>query len=178
MEFISTEIAGLFIVKAKPHRDSRGFYARAYCPEAFAEAGILFTSNQINLSRNLKALTLRGMHYQDPPHAEAKYVRVTRGRAYDVAVDIRPGSPTYGRWAGVELSADEANAFFLPEGMAHGFLTLEPDTDVLYQVNRAHIPGIGKGYRYDDPALKIDWPAKPEVVLERDLDCPPFPMPR
>lgn len=174
MKFEPTELAGVYVVRAAPAVDERGFFARIYCPEEFARAGIGFASTQINLSRNDRALTLRGMHYQDRPQAESKLVRVTRGRIHDVAVDIRPASPTFGRSVAVQLDADNADAFFLPEGVAHGFLTLEDDTDVLYQMGRAYMPGFARGFRFDDPAFSIAWPAAPSLVSERDLAYAPF----
>lgn len=174
MELIATALPGVMIVKAAPQVDERGFFARIYCPEEFARAGIAFASTQVNLSRNTKRLTLRGMHYQDPPCAEAKLVRVTRGRIFDVAVDIRRDSPNFGKHIGVVLDADGVDALFLPEGIAHGFLTLEPGSDVLYQMGRMHVPGAARGFRYDDPFFSIAWPERPEVISERDLAYAPF----
>jgi dTDP-4-dehydrorhamnose 3,5-epimerase len=175
MRFIATALAGVVVVEADPHRDTRGFFARIYDPRAFAEAGIAFTPTQVNLSRNTARHTLRGMHYQPEPHAEAKLVRVTRGRAFDVVVDLRDGSPTFLRWVSVELDADSARAVFIPEGCAHGFLTLEPETDMLYQMGRDHVPGHAAGLRWDDPALAIAWPAQPAVISTADANWPLLP---
>ena len=174
MRFLETEIAGVVRVEAEPHEDARGGFARLHCPEEFAAAGIPFAPVQTSLSHNRAALTLRGLHHQPAPHAEAKLVRVTRGRAFDVAVDLRPQSPTHRRWAAAELSADNLVALFIPEGVAHGFLTLEPDTDVLYQIAPAYRPGHEAGVRWDDPAFGIDWPAPPEVISARDADYPDY----
>lgn len=173
MIFHPTVLAGLIRIAADPRVDPRGAFARFYCPEEFAAAGLgAFTPQQLNLSRNPALHTLRGLHYQDPPHAEDKLVRVVRGRIFDVAVDLRPGSPTYRQWAGFELTAEGMEALFIPQGFAHGFLTLEPDTDILYQMGQIHVPGQGRGLRYDDPAIGVTWPALPAVIGEADLTWP------
>jgi dTDP-4-dehydrorhamnose 3,5-epimerase len=172
MRFTATAIPGVTIVDAEPHEDERGGFARLYCPVEFAAAGLAFAARQVSLSRNPAPGTLRGLHFQDPPHAEAKLVRVTRGRVFDVAVDLRPDSPAFRRWTGVELDADGMHALFVPPGCAHGFLTLEPDTDVLYQIDRDHVPGLGRGVRWNDPALAIAWPAEPALISERDATWP------
>ena len=167
MEFAATDLPGVVRVGTTPHGDERGLFARLYCPEEFAAAGIDFASTQVNLSTNAEQHTLRGMHFQKPPFAEAKLVRVVRGRAWDVVVDLRPG-PTWGKWIAEELSAARMNALFLPEGVAHGFLTLEPDTHILYQMGRSYVPGHADGVRWDDPALAIDWPATPAMISDKD----------
>lgn len=169
MRFEETEIKGVFTIAAEPHRDARGAFARLYCPDEFAAAGIDFTPVQINLSTNPERGTLRGLHFQNPPFAESKLVRAVRGKAFDVVVDLRPHSPTFRRWVSVELDADAINAIFIPEGCAHGFLTLEQDTDILYQMGRMYEPGHARGYRYDDPAFGIEWPEKPNLIGEADL---------
>lgn len=171
MEFRETGLAGVLHIRATPHGDARGRFARLYCPEEFAAAGIGFEPTQVNLSTNTQRHTLRGVHFQKPPNSEAKLVRVVRGRVWDVAVDLRPG-PDFGRWIAVELSADAINALFLPEGVAHGFLTLEPETHVLYQMGRNHVPGHADGLRWDDPGLGIDWPAEPDVISDADRRWP------
>jgi len=173
MEFRPTALAGVVDVLTVAHGDARGRFARLYCPQAFAAAGIDFQPSQVNLSTNDAALTLRGMHFQKAPFAEAKLVRVLRGRAWDVALDLRPG-PSQGRWIGRELSADGLAALFVPEGIAHGFLTLEPDTHMLYQMGRPYQPGHGDGVRWDDPAFGIDWPAEPAVIADKDRAWPDF----
>lgn len=174
MRFLPTELAGVVIVEPEPHRDERGFFARIFCPHEFAAAGIDFRPTQVNLSRNLARHTLRGLHWQDPPHAEAKLIRVTAGRLHEVVVDLRSGSPTYGRHVALELDAEAARAVFVPEGCAHGFLTLEAGTDVLYQMGRDHVPGQGRGARHDDPALGIVWPAAPAILSAADAAWPPL----
>lgn len=172
MRFLAQKIAGVFVVEAEPHRDERGFFTRVYCADEFAKAGIDFASPQINLSGNAKRHTLRGLHYQDPPFAEAKFVRAVRGRAFDVVVDLRPGSPTENAWISVELDSRHQNGVFVPEGCAHGFLTLEDDTDVLYQMGCVFVEGHARGVRWDDPAFAIAWPARPAVISERDAAHP------
>lgn len=171
MDFHATALPGVMRVEPRPHGDDRGLFARLYCPREFADAGIDFTPSQVNLSTNTHARTLRGLHFQNPPHAEAKLVRVVRGRAWDVAVDLRPG-PTFGRWTALELSAGRMNALFLPEGIAHGFLTLEPETHILYQMGRNFVPGQSDGLCWDDPGLGIDWPAAPEIIADKDRKWP------
>lgn len=168
MIFTETAIPGVVVVEAQAHRDDRGFFARLHCPEEFASAGHPFVPAQTSLSHNARAGTLRGMHYQARPYAETKLVRATRGRAFDVVVDLRPDSPTHRQWAGVELDAARANAVLIPEGIAHGFLTLEDETDVLYQIAPAYSPGHDRGVRWDDPVFSIDWPAAPTVISARD----------
>jgi len=173
MEIAPTALPGVMRVATTPHGDARGLFARLWCADEFAAAGIDFTPAQISLSTNTQAFTLRGMHFQKPPFAEAKLVRVIRGRARDVVIDLRPGAGR-GRWIAEELSAGALNALYLPEGVAHGFLTLEPDTHILYQMGRAHVPGHADGLRWDDPALAIDWPRPPAVLSETDRTWPDF----
>lgn len=174
MKFTPTAIGGVVIVDLEPVVDERGFFSRLHCPEAFAAAGYSFVPQQTSLSRNEKALTLRGLHYEAAPHEEAKLVRVTRGRMFDVAVDLRRDSPTFLMWTGVELSAESGRALLIGEGMAHGFITLEDHTDVVYQINRIFEAGHGRGARWNDPAFKIDWPAVPAVISARDASYPDF----
>jgi dTDP-4-dehydrorhamnose 3,5-epimerase len=153
MRFGATGIAGVVRVDWEPRGDARGSFARLHCPDEFAAAGHPFEPVQTSLSRNPVEGTLRGMHYQPSPHGETKLVRVVRGRVFDVAIDLRPDSPTYRRWTGAELSAENGAALLIPEGIAHGFLTLEPDTDVLYQISPKYAPGHEAGVRWDDPAF-------------------------
>lgn len=174
MKFEPMEIPGVFSISATPHRDERGFFARLFCPDEFANAGVEFTSTQINLSRNTARHTLRGMHWQDAPYAEAKVVRCLCGVIYDVVADLRPQSPAYKKWIALELSAERGDALFIPEGCAHGFLTLTPDCDVMYQMGRMYEPGKARGFRYDDPAFGIAWPHAPDVIGAADLAWPAF----
>jgi dTDP-4-dehydrorhamnose 3,5-epimerase len=170
--FEATGLAGVMRVKPEPHDDARGRFIRLYCPEEFAKAGIVFQSNQINLSTNPLAYTLRGLHFQDPPYAEAKLIRVMRGSIHEVVVDWRAGSPTHGQHLAMRLDSRGAEALFIPEGCAHGFLTLEPETKLLYQMGGAYVPGHAKGLRYNDPSLGIQWPAEPRMISEADRNWP------
>ncbi|WP_374469825.1 dTDP-4-dehydrorhamnose 3,5-epimerase [Phenylobacterium sp.] len=174
MRFVETEIPGVVVVEPEPRSDERGAFARLHCPEEFAAAGHPFTPAQTSLSRNPAAGTLRGLHYQPTPHAETKLVRAVRGRIFDVAVDLRPDSPTHRRWTATELSAENARALLIPEGVAHGFLTLEPDTDVLYQISPAYRAGHEAGVRWDDPAFAIRWPSAPALISPRDAGYPDY----
>jgi dTDP-4-dehydrorhamnose 3,5-epimerase len=171
MIFHPTPLPGLIEVEATPHVDARGTFARAFCADEFRVAGIPFQPAQTSLSTNTAAFTLRGLHFQHPPFAEAKFVRAISGRAFDVAVDLRLGA-TYGRWHGVELSAKRMNAIYIPEGFAHGFLTLEPETTLLYLMSPAHVPGYAAGIRWDDPKLSITWPEVPQVISKSDNALP------
>jgi dTDP-4-dehydrorhamnose 3,5-epimerase len=172
MRFSPTSIIGAFIVEPDPRPDERGFFARLHCPREFASAGIGFSPLQTSLSRNTAARTLRGMHYATEP--EAKLVRCVSGRMLDVLFDIRPDSPTYRATFGIELDAQSARGLFVPAGVAHGFLTLEPGTDVLYQIDRIYRPGFDAGLRWNDPAFDFRWPAEPAVIGARDATWPDF----
>lgn len=174
MRFEPTPIPGVVIVELDRHSDDRGHFARAYCPDEFAGAGYPFAPVQSSLSHNRAVRTLRGMHYQPAPHGEAKLVRVVRGRIHDVALDLRPGSANFGRWTATELSADNGRALLIPEGVAHGFITLEPDSDIFYMIDRMFAPGHGRAVRWDDPAFAIDWPNAPDVISPADADLPDF----
>jgi dTDP-4-dehydrorhamnose 3,5-epimerase len=172
MRFSDTEIPGVVLVDVDAHADERGAFARLHCPDEFAAAGHPFEPVQTSLSRNPRTGTLRGMHYQRAPHGEAKLVRCIRGRIFDVALDLRPESPTRLRWTAAELSAENARALLVPPGVAHGFLTLEPDADVLYQIAPKFEAGREAGVRWDDPAFAIAWPARPALISERDATYP------
>jgi dTDP-4-dehydrorhamnose 3,5-epimerase len=175
MRFAATDISGVVVVDIEPRTDERGAFARLHCPEEFAAAGHPFLPAQTSLSRNPRAGTLRGLHYQPAPHGEVKLVRCVRGRIFDVAVDLRPESPTHRRWAASELSAENGRALLIPEGVAHGFLTLEPDSDVLYQIAPAYRPGHEAGVRWDDPAFGVGWPDRPQLISPRDAGYPDYP---
>jgi dTDP-4-dehydrorhamnose 3,5-epimerase len=174
VKFQATNIPGVFIVVAEPAQDERGFFARLYSPDEFSAAGIEFAPVQVNLSRNIHRHSLRGLHYQDAPHAEAKLVRVTRGMVYDVVVDLRRDSSAFGRWIAVDLDAQSGHALFIPKGCAHGFLTLAQDTDVLYHMDQMHVAGQSKGHRWNDPTLNIRWPAEPAFISPADQAWPDF----
>lgn len=174
MRFTPTALAGVVLVDIEAREDERGAFARLHCPDEFAAAGHPFTPVQTSLSRNPTAGTLRGMHYQPAPHAETKLVRAIRGRIFDVAVDLRPDSPTYRQWTSAELSAQNTRALLIPQGVAHGFLTLEADSDVLYQIAPAYRPGREDGVRWDDPAFGVEWPEPPRVISPRDAAYPDY----
>lgn len=174
MRFVTTEIPGAMIVELDPHQDERGFFARIFCEEEFARAGIAMRAFQANLSHNAKAYTLRGMHFIASPHEEPKLVQCVRGRLWDVAVDLRPNSRAFGRAVGVDLSPETRRLFYIPPGCAHGFMTLMDQTDVLYLMGAAFVPGAGRGVRWNDPAFRIVWPADPRVISELDASYPDF----
>lgn len=172
MKFTATDIPGVVLIDIEPIADERGFFARLSCPIEMATAGIPFHPQQTSLSRNTARSTLRGMHYTTEP--EAKLVRCVRGRIYDVALDLRPQSETFGKSIGCELDSKNAMALFIPAGVAHGFLTLAADSDVLYEIDRIYRPGFDAGVRWDDPFCKIKWPETPRVIHPRDLSYPDF----
>lgn len=172
MRFHQTEIGGVHRIVPEPRLDERGSFARVFCVDEFAAGGLATTVVQANTSFNRRRGTLRGLHLQTPPHGECKLVRCTRGAVFDVAVDARPGSPTFGRWVGVELSAQNGAMLFVPEGVAHGYLTLEDEAEVFYQVSRAYHPDSEAGVRWDDPAIGIRWPFAPAVISAKDRALP------
>jgi dTDP-4-dehydrorhamnose 3,5-epimerase len=174
MIFTSTRLVGVWLVETEPHADERGHFARTWCRREFAEHGLDTTLAQASLSYNRSTGTLRGMHYQRAPHAEVKLVRCTRGAIWDVALDLRPGSPSYGRWQGFELTAANGAALYIPAGLAHGFQTLAPDTEVFYQISEFHTPEAAAGLRYDDPAFGIAWPLPVSCISPRDAAWPSF----
>ncbi|USG60341.1 dTDP-4-dehydrorhamnose 3,5-epimerase [Sneathiella marina] len=168
MKFTATEISDVFIVDMDRHEDDRGYFARTFCEQEFAEQGISFTPVQSNISHNKQAFTLRGMHYHAPPYEETKLVRCSAGRLFDVAVDLRPHSPSFKKWVAVELSPENGRGLHIPAGCAHGFLTLEDNSDVFYQMGPAFTPGHDRGFRWDDPEIAIKWPADPLVISHKD----------
>jgi dTDP-4-dehydrorhamnose 3,5-epimerase len=158
----------------EPREDNRGFFARVWADDEFAAHGLVSRVVQMNLSYNRVAGTLRGMHFQHAPYAETKLVRCIRGAIYDVIIDLRPDSPTYKRWIGVKLTAANRLALYVPEGFAHGFQTLEDDTEVFYQVSQYYTPSAEGGVRYDDPAFGIEWPLPVTEISEKDKRWPLF----
>lgn len=172
MKFLPTPLAGAFVVELVRMEDERGFFARSFCRDEFSALGLNPTITQCNVSWNRRAGTLRGLHYQERPHEEAKLVRCTRGAVWDVVVDLRDGSPTRLRWHAVELSASNRLALYVPEGFAHGFQTLQDDTEVLYQMSESYRPDLARGVRWDDPTLGITWPVSDPVISERDRTYP------
>lgn len=168
MIFRETELRGAYIIEPELIQDERGFFARTWSQEEFASRGLNSKLVQCSSSFNKQLGTLRGMHYQIPPHEEAKLVRCTAGAIYDVIVDLRENSPTRSKWLGVELSAGNRLIVYVPEGFAHGFQTLEDHTEVFYQVSEYYHPESARGVRWDDPAFGIDWPLGISVISERD----------
>jgi dTDP-4-dehydrorhamnose 3,5-epimerase len=163
------------IIEARRFADSRGWFTETYNERAFAERGIDCRFVQDNHSLSIPRHTLRGLHFQAPPDAQAKLVRCIRGRIFDVAVDIRRGSPTFGHWQGAELSAEDGRQFFVPTGFAHGFLTLEDDSEVVYKCSALYAPASDGGVRWDDPAIAIDWPLPPgaaPILSDKDQALP------
>jgi len=172
MRIVPTAIAGVAVVEIDPHADDRGLFARTFCAETFRAHGMAEHFPHCNVSWNRRRGTLRGMHYQADPRPEAKLVRATRGRVFDVAVDLRPGSPTYRQWTSVELDAERRNALYIPAGCAHGFLTLEDDCELFYQMSEVYVAELARGVRWDDPAFAVAWPATPAFIAERDAAYP------
>ena len=174
MLFTETRLPGAYVIDLEARTDDRGFFARTFCEREFTEHGLPTRFPQCNLSRNKRSGTLRGMHFQAAPFGEAKLVRCAAGTIYDVIVDLRRGSPTYFEWVGFELSGRSGRALFIPEGLAHGFITLEEDTDVFYHMGEFHRPEAARGIRWSDPGLKIRWPTVPTLISERDATYPDF----
>ena len=172
MRFIGTPLAGAVVIEPERYEDERGFFARTWCQEEFAAHGLSPHVVQCNISYNRHKGTLRGMHYQLPPFAEEKLVRVTQGRIYDVIVDLRPNSETFLHWFGVELSQENRFALYAPQGFAHGFETLADDTEVFYQMSEFYAPEYGRGLRWNDPLINITWPEPIEMIAERDRTYP------
>jgi dTDP-4-dehydrorhamnose 3,5-epimerase len=168
VKFAPAPLAGAFAVELERIEDERGFFARSFCQDEFRKHGLKPLIAQCNVSWNRKRGTLRGMHFQAPPHEEAKVVRCTRGAIWDVIVDMREGSPTRWRWHAAELTADNRLALYVPEGFAHGFQTLVDDTEVLYQMSESYHPDLARGLRWDDPKLAIGWPLAEPILSARD----------
>lgn len=174
MIFHPTPLAGAFVLEAERIEDERGFFARTFCRREFEARGLVAPTAQCNVSFNRRRGTVRGLHFQAPPHEEDKLVRCTRGSLFDAIVDLRPSSETYGRAFTVELTAENHRQLYVPKGFAHGFQTLADDTEVFYQMSTFYAPGFGRGYRFDDPAFAIDWPLPATKVSEKDLALPFF----
>ena len=172
MRIEPTELAGVFVVDPEPVEDERGSFARMFAAEEFAAAGLDPAVAQCGLSTNVRSYTLRGMHWQAAPYEEAKLVRCTRGSVFDVAVDVRADSPTFGRWLGFELGEVRHRALYLGPGIAHGFLTLEADSEIFYQISAPYRPDSSRGLRWDDPTVAIEWPSTPAVLSARDRSLP------
>ncbi len=168
MRILPTPLDGVHLIEIDPIIDERGFFARAWCSNTFAAHGLEDQLVQGNLSSNTQQGTIRGMHYQVAPHAETKIVRCIRGTVFDVAVDVRPDSPTYLQWVGYELSADNRRSLYIGEGFAHGFQTLTPDSELFYLTSHSYQPEAERGLRHDDPAIDIDWPLTPSNISAKD----------
>lgn len=174
MRFTPLGLPGAWLVEIEPREDERGSFARTFCAREFAAHGLATGFVQTSLSTNARRGTLRGLHWQAAPHAEAKVVRCVRGRVYDVLVDVRPESHTFRQHVAVELGADQRNAVYLPAGVAHGFLTLADDCELHYAMSEFHVAEAARGARYDDPAFGIVWPQPVRIVAERDRAWPAF----
>lgn len=174
MIFVATPLAGAFVVELERREDQRGFFARTWCKQEIEAAGLDSRLSQASLSHNRRKGILRGMHWQAAPHAEVKLVRCTRGAIWDAIVDLRPGSPTYTRHFGVELTAETGRALYIPEGFAHGFVTLSEDTDVFYQMSVNYHADSARGARWNDPAFGIEWPLLEPLLHPRDASYPDF----
>jgi len=176
VSFSEGPVAGAFAIELERRRDARGWFARSWCEREFAEHGLVARVAQVNTQWSPEVGTLRGLHWQDPPHAEVKLVRCTRGAAYDVIADLRPASPTFRRWMARELTPDEGVMLYAPEGCAHGYLTLKENTEVTYFTSACYAPDAARGVRFDDPAFAIAWPAPVRVVSDQDRTWPDFPV--
>lgn len=172
MKYTPTSVAGVTIIDIEPHRDHRGFFSRSFCADEFVTRGLISEVAQTNICFNYTRGTVRGLHRQAPPHAEAKLVRCVRGAIVDVAVDVRPESQTYGKHVMVELSADNRRALFLPPYVAHGFQTLTDDTEILYQISGPYVPDSEEGFRWDEAEFGIKWPLPVTVMSEKDASWP------
>jgi dTDP-4-dehydrorhamnose 3,5-epimerase len=174
MTFTETELKGAFVVGVRKIEDERGFFARGWCRKEVEGAGLNPNLAQINFASSRKKGTLRGMHFQVAPDAEAKLVRCTRGSIFDVIIDLRPDSPTHGHWLGVDLSADNHLMLYVPEGFAHGYQTLTDDAEMYYMTSAFYAPSAAGGVRYDDPAFDIQWPLPVAVISDADKRWPDY----
>lgn len=168
------QVSGVFLITPDFFTDERGGFARSFCANEFAQRDLVYSWVQFNLSRNYRTATLRGLHYQKHPCEEVKLLRCTRGAIFDVAVDLRPQSTTYGRWVGVTLTAESGAMLYIPKGCAHGLLTLEANTEVMYAVSTFYHPQNEAGVRWNDPSLNIQWPLSPIVISKKDQDWPDY----
>lgn len=174
MIFTPIALPGAFLIELDRQEDERGFFARSWSRSEFEEHGLNSRIEECSISFNRRHGTLRGMHYQAAPHEEAKLVCCTMGAIYDVIIDLRPNSPTFSRWEAAELTPRTRSMLYVPEGFAHGFLTLEDDTEVFYQISAAYRPESGRGVRWNDPAFGVVWPEPVAVISERDASYPDF----
>jgi dTDP-4-dehydrorhamnose 3,5-epimerase len=175
LNFKETKLPGAYVIELELHADQRGFFARTYCRDEFESHGLKPQVLQCNVSFNRDKGTLRGMHFQAAPFAEAKLVRCTSGSIYDVIIDLRPSSPTFKRYFALVLSAENRKMLYIPEDFAHGFQTLEDDTEVFYQMSQVFSAPHARGVRWDDPAFGVEWPQGERIIIERDRNYPDFP---
>ena len=174
MIFTETPLPGAFVIEPEPLEDARGLFARTWCRREFEARGLETRIAQCSTSFNKQKGTLRGMHYQAPPAAETKIVRCTRGALYEAIIDLRPDSPTFTRHFATVLTADNRKTLYVPTGFAHGFQTLDDDTEVLYQISEFYAPEHSRGVRWDDPIFEISWPEDERTIVERDRSYPDF----
>jgi len=174
MKFIPTLLSGVYIIEPEFLEDERGEFSRIFCRKEFEDMGLNPNIAQCNISFNHNKGTLRGMHYQVEPHAEAKLVRCTRGSIYDVIIDLRPEMPEFRKWFSVELSAENQKMLYIPEGFAHGFQTLTDNTEIFYQMSESYFPENARGVRWDDPCFNIKWPEDNRIISKKDLEYPDF----
>ena len=172
MRFRETPVAGAWLIDPDPHEDERGRFLRAWCSREFKEHGLGFLPVQANMGLSVRKGTIRGMHFQAAPALEAKLIRCTRGSMFDVVLDLRPNSASYGTWHGAELSADNGRMLFVPEQCAHGYQTLEDDTEMYYLTSQFYTPSVASGVRFNDPAFDIEWPLPASVVSDQDRNWP------
>lgn len=173
MIFTALSLSGAYLIEPELATDERGFFGRLWCAHEFAERGLRADFLQSSISSNRKRGTLRGLHYQSPPHEETKFVRCIRGAVFDVIVDLRPDSPTFKKWHGCELTSDNRYAMYIPAGIAHGFQTLTHDAELLYEITSYYSPAHARGVRWNDRQLNIDWPIPDKPILsERDTNLP------
>jgi dTDP-4-dehydrorhamnose 3,5-epimerase len=172
MRFTKTHIANAWVIDPEPHEDDRGRFMRAWCTREFSEHGLAFLPVQANMGFSIHKGTVRGMHFQEAPALEAKLMRCTRGVIFDVVLDVRPESPTYGQWYGVELSADNGRMLYVPEHCAHGYQTIEDHTEIYYMASEAFSANSARGMRFDDPAFGIQWPLPVTLISEQDRNWP------
>jgi dTDP-4-dehydrorhamnose 3,5-epimerase len=174
MFFEELELEGAYLIKPEPHIDERGFFARSFCKKEFQKLQLVDEYVQCNISYNKKKGTLRGMHYQLTPHEETKLVRCTKGSVYDVIVDIRKNSITFGRWIGVSLNENNRYMLYVPKGFAHGFITEEDNTEVFYQMSCDYVPKASSGFVWNDKLINIQWPQKQPIISSKDCQLPVF----
>jgi dTDP-4-dehydrorhamnose 3,5-epimerase len=174
MNFLPTKLAGAFLIEVEPHDDERGSFARTWCARELAAHGLVGDIAQCSLSTNKRAGTVRGMHFQRPPHGEVKLVRCQRGAIFDVVIDLRPDSSSFRRWQGFELTAENHRALYVPQGFAHGFQTLTDDAEVFYQISEFYIQEASVGVRWDDSAFRVVWPLPISAIADKDRNWPDF----